>query len=83
MWTPDRDAELRRLGAETYIARYPGADAQEVQDRWLILTGAGGLSPAPPAVCRALRVSMVMIQKPSAAGRRCAGRCAVTATASF
>ena len=38
---------------------------------------------APPAVCLALRVLMVMIQKPSAAGRRCAGRCAVIVTGNF
>lgn len=43
MWTPDRDAELRRLGAETYIARYPGADAQEVQDRYRVALLPWGL----------------------------------------
>lgn len=36
MWTPDRDAELRRLGVETYISRHPGTDAQEVQDRYRV-----------------------------------------------
>ena len=42
MWTPERDAELRRLGTETYIARHPGADAQEVQDRYLLLLDPEG-----------------------------------------
>lgn len=42
MWTPDRDAELRRLGVETYISRRPGADVHEVLDRYLLLLDPEG-----------------------------------------
>ena len=42
MWTPDRDAELRRLGVETYISRHPGADVHEVLDRYLLLLDPEG-----------------------------------------
>lgn len=42
MWTPDRDAELRRLGVETYIIRHPGADVHEVLDRYLLLLDPEG-----------------------------------------
>lgn len=42
MWTPDRDAELRRLGVETYISRNPGADVHEVLDRYLLLLDPEG-----------------------------------------
>lgn len=42
MWTPDRDAELRRLGVETYISRHPGADVHEVLDRYLLLVDPVG-----------------------------------------
>ena len=42
MWTPDRDAELRRLGVETYISRPPGADVHEVLDRYLLLLDPEG-----------------------------------------
>lgn len=42
MWTPDRDAELRRLGVETYISRHPGADVHEVLDRYLLLLDPDG-----------------------------------------
>ena len=42
MWTPDRDAELRRLGVETYISRRPGADVHEVLDRYLLLLAPEG-----------------------------------------
>lgn len=42
MWTPDHDAELRRLGVETYISRHPGADVHEVLDRYLLLLDPEG-----------------------------------------
>lgn len=42
MWTPDRDADLRRLGVETYISRHPGADVHEVLDRYLLLLDPEG-----------------------------------------
>ena len=42
MWTPDRDAELRSLGVETYISRHPGADVHEVLDRYLLLLDPEG-----------------------------------------
>ena len=42
MWTPERDAELRRLGVETYISRHPGADVHEVLDRYLLLLDPEG-----------------------------------------
>lgn len=42
MWTPERDAELRKMGTETYIARHPGVDAQEVQGRYLLLLDPEG-----------------------------------------
>ena len=42
MWTPDRDAELRRLGVETYISRHPGSDVHEVLDRYLLLLDPEG-----------------------------------------
>lgn len=42
MWTPDRDAELRRLGVETYISRHTGADVHEVLDRYLLLLDPEG-----------------------------------------
>ena len=42
MWTPDRGAELRRLGVETYISRHPGADVHEVLDRYLLLLDPAG-----------------------------------------
>lgn len=42
MWMPDRDAELRRLGVETYISRHPGADVHEVLDRYLLLLDPEG-----------------------------------------
>lgn len=42
MWTPDRDAELRSLGVETYISRNPGADVHEVLDRYLLLLDPEG-----------------------------------------
>lgn len=42
MWTPDRDAELRRLGVETYISRHPGADVHEALDRYLLLLDPEG-----------------------------------------
>ena len=42
MWPPDRDAELRRLGVETYISRHPGADVHEVLDRYLLLLDPEG-----------------------------------------
>lgn len=45
MWTPDRDAELRRLGVETYISRHPGADVHEVLDRYLLLLDPEGRAP--------------------------------------
>lgn len=42
MWTPERDAELRRLGVETYISRHPGADVHEALDRYLLLLDPEG-----------------------------------------
>ena len=42
MWTPDRDAELRSLGVETYICRNPEADVHEVLDRYLLLLDPEG-----------------------------------------
>lgn len=42
MWTPERDAELRRLGVETYISRHPGSDVHEVLDRYLLLLDPEG-----------------------------------------
>ena len=42
MWTPDHDAELRRLGVETYISRHPGSDVHEVLDRYLLLLDPEG-----------------------------------------
>lgn len=42
MWTSDRDGELRRLGPEVFLGKYPNADAQEVQDRYLLLLDPEG-----------------------------------------
>lgn len=72
-----RRLKLTPYAREEYYSFYPMPEEGDDIER------AGGLSPAPPAGCLALRVLMVMIQKPSAAGRRCAGRCAVTATFIF
>ena len=47
MWTPERDAELRRLGVETYISRHPGADVHEALDRYLLLLDPEGRAILP------------------------------------
>lgn len=64
-----------------YSASTPAHTVGAPTSTWLILTGAGGLSPAPPAGCPALKVSTDTTRKPRAAGRYCAGVCAGTATA--
>lgn len=42
MWTPERDAELRSLGAEAYISRHPWSDADEVRGRYMLLVDPEG-----------------------------------------
>lgn len=42
MWTPERDAELRSLGAEAYISRHPGSDADDVRGRYMLLVDPEG-----------------------------------------
>ena len=75
MWTSDRDGELRRLGPEDFLKKYPGADAQEVQDRYLALLDPEGRAALlreknRTVECRAARATRRQKTRPWTEGKR-------------